>query len=178
VRFAGVRAFAWFRPHGNGMGVRRNRICIHQPRTGQDGGGDFDTTIHARRCDNKKRRAWVQRGLGTSITLHARHLPGLCSRPVSSSSSRHSGHLLLYAHAGLGPLFRLLHAGRQRALVERLTAAEPEGIPVDRARFREVDQVEHAFGIEARASLLWTAEHEGAESPCHQTSKSRPGSQT
>ena len=35
----------------------------------------------------KKRRAWVQRGLGTSATVHARHLMGSLE-----SSSRSAGH--------------------------------------------------------------------------------------
>jgi hypothetical protein len=34
----------------------------------------------------KKRRAWVQGGLGTSTTLHARHLWGRASRQVRSAA--------------------------------------------------------------------------------------------
>ena len=114
----------------------------------------------------EKRRAWVQRGLGTSTTLHARHLKGSRGifEPVrpSSRSSRRSGHLLLDAgfgpDAGLGPL--LLKPGLQRALVERLPAAEPEGVPIHRARFREVDQVEQALGVVIRASVIGAGERE------------------
>jgi len=115
----------------------------------------------------KKRRAWVQRGLGTSTTLHARHLNGPRGifEPVRASSrSRRSGHLLLHAGLGpdarLGPLLRLLHAGLQRALVERLPAPEPEGVPIHRARFREVDQVEQALGVLIRASVIGAGERE------------------
>ena len=64
--------------------------------------------------------------------------------------------------AGLPGAGLLLEPGFQRASVERLTASKPEGIPVDCARFREVDQVKHAFGIEVRARLLWASEHEAA----------------
>jgi len=37
--------------------------------------------------DNKKRRAWVQGGLGTSTTIHARRLLG-----TLETSSRSAGH--------------------------------------------------------------------------------------
>ena len=70
------------------------------------------------------------------------------------SRSRRSGRLLLAA--GLG----LLLPGLQRAREKRLATPEAERIPVDRPRFREVDQhhVEQALRFEAR--VFRASQHE------------------
>ena len=90
------------------------------------------------------------RGLGTSTTLHARHLLGSLEVFEPLSRSRRSGCLLL----------GLLLPGLQRAREERLPAAEAQRVPVDRARFREIDQhhVEQALGLKAR--VIRPGQHE------------------
>ncbi len=80
-------------------------------------------------------KAWAPSTHSTPVTCWDRS-----SRQVSSRSRR-SGRLLL--HAALGLLPRL-----QRAREERLPAAKAERIPIDCARFREVDKVKHALRVE------------------------------
>ena len=44
--------------------------------------------------------------------------------------------------------------------IERLTAPKAQGIPIDRARFWEVDKVKHALRVEIRAGIFRAGEYE------------------
>ncbi len=64
-----------------------------------------------------------------------------------ATRSRRSGNLFSCCDLHAGALGSLLLAGLERAAEERLTASIQHLVPVDRARFREVDQVEEAVGV-------------------------------